>query len=217
MIRKRLEELEERTLQKGACLASASRGRLKPQEESPSRTCFMRDRDSIIHSKAFRRLKHKTQVFLSPEGDHYRTRLTHTLEVSQISRTVARGLRLNEDLTEAIALGHDLGHTAFGHAGERALGEVVPGGFAVIDSALVDRRTDRTDITAVYIPATRIAHENGIAKLANLIMLGALYKASGFTTMEALRAGVEKVVPPSKKELVELNMKAIHIGMEYQP
>ncbi len=141
MIRKRLEELEERTLQKGACLASASRGRPKPQEESPSRTCFMRDRDRIIHSKAFRRLKHKTQVFLSPEGDHYRTRLTHTLEVSQISRTVARGLRLNEDLTEAIALGHDLGHTAFGHAGEQALREVVPGGFAHNEQSLrvVDR------------------------------------------------------------------------------
>ena len=130
MIRKRLEELEERTLQKGACLASASRGRLKPQEESPSRTCFMRDRDRIIHSKAFRRLKHKTQVFLSPEGDHYRTRLTHTLEVSQISRTVARGLRLNEDLTEAIALGHDLGHTPFGHAGEYILNEICPEGFS---------------------------------------------------------------------------------------
>ena len=111
-IRRRLEEIEERTLSAGAALARQSRGRLRPEPESGARTCFMRDRDRIIHSKAFRRLKHKTQVFLSPEGDHYRTRLTHTLEVSQISRTVARGLGLNEDLTEAVALGHDLGHAA---------------------------------------------------------------------------------------------------------
>ena len=100
---------------------------------------------------------------------------------------------------------------------DKFIGTVVPGGFAVIDSALVDRKTDRADITAIYIPATKLAQENGIGKLANLIMLGALYQASGFTTMEALRAGVEKVVPPSKKELVELNMKAIHIGMDYRP
>ena len=93
------------------------------------RTIFQHDRDRILHCKAFRRLKHKTQVFLSPEGDHYRTRLTHTLEVSQIARTVARALGLNEDLTEAIALGHDLGHTPFGHAGERVLNELTPGGF----------------------------------------------------------------------------------------
>ncbi len=100
-----------------------------PEEEGELRTCFQRDRDRIIHSKAFRRLKHKTQVFLAPRGDHYRTRLTHVLEVAQIARTVARGLRLNEDLTEAIALGHDLGHTPFGHAGEMILREIHPGGF----------------------------------------------------------------------------------------
>ncbi|MBQ4577675.1 MAG: deoxyguanosinetriphosphate triphosphohydrolase, partial [Clostridia bacterium] len=104
-----------------ATFADASLGREREEAPDPVRTCFMRDRDRIIHSKSFRRLKHKTQVFLSPEGDHYRTRLTHTLEVAQISRTVARALRLNEDLAEAIALGHDLGHTPFGHAGERAL------------------------------------------------------------------------------------------------
>ena len=98
-------------------------------EECPTRTCFQRDIDRIVHSKAFRRLKHKTQVFLEPEGDHYRTRMTHTLEVSRIARTIARGLRLNEDLTEAAALGHDLGHTPFGHAGERVLSEIMPGGF----------------------------------------------------------------------------------------
>src|SRR5699024_8878452 len=110
-------------------LSQASRGRRRPEPPDPMRPCYQRDRDRIIHCKAFRRLKQKTQVFLSPEGDHYRTRLTHTLEVAQIARTVARALRLNEDLTEAIALGHDLGHTPFGHAGERALAEVCPFGF----------------------------------------------------------------------------------------
>lgn len=98
-------------------------------EECPVRTCFQRDMDRIVHSKAFRRLMHKTQVFLQPEGDHYRTRMTHTIEVSRIARTIARGLRLNEDLTEAVAFGHDLGHTPFGHAGERVLNELMPGGF----------------------------------------------------------------------------------------
>lgn len=120
------EERERSTLSKYACLSSESKGRRLPEPESDMRTCFARDRDRIIHSKAFRRLKHKTQVFLSPTGDHYRTRLTHTLEVSQISRTIARCLSLNEDLTEAIALGHDLGHTPFGHAGERVLREICP-------------------------------------------------------------------------------------------
>lgn len=112
-----------------ACLSANSRGRDKPIQPCPIRTEFQRDRDRIIHSKAFRRLKHKTQVFIIPEGDHYRTRLTHTLEVSQISRTIARGLRLNEDLTEAICMGHDLGHTPFGHAGEEVLNHIYPGGF----------------------------------------------------------------------------------------
>ena len=106
-----------------------SRGRVREEEECNVRTCFQRDRDRIIHCQAFRRLKHKTQVFLAPSGDHYRTRLTHTLEVAQIARTIARALRLNEDLTEAVALGHDLGHTPFGHAGERALNQVFENGF----------------------------------------------------------------------------------------
>ena len=113
-----------------ACKSSQSRGRARPEEECAIRTAFQRDTDRIVYSKAFRRLKHKTQVFLQPEGDHYRTRMTHTLEVSRIARTMARALSLNEDLTEAIALGHDLGHTPFGHAGERLLDEVMPGGFA---------------------------------------------------------------------------------------
>lgn len=119
--REEREREEHRSLSPLAAFADASAGRLVPEAPDPFRTAFQRDRDRIIHSKAFRRLSHKTQVFLSPEGDHYRTRLTHTLEVSQIARTIARALGLNEDLTEAIALGHDLGHTPFGHTGEDAL------------------------------------------------------------------------------------------------
>ncbi len=122
--RETIEEEEARRLSPYAQLSSKSRGRKAPIKPCPLRTCYQRDRDRIIHSKAFRRLTHKTQVFLAPERDHYRTRLTHTLEVSQISRTVARALKLNEDLAEAIALGHDLGHTPFGHIGEEALTEV---------------------------------------------------------------------------------------------
>lgn len=128
-IRQQFENNEEKLLSPYAALSKNSKGRLVPEEECEIRTCYQRDRDRIIHSQSFRRLKHKTQVFLAPTGDHYRTRLTHTLEVAQIARTIARALSLNEDLTEAIALGHDLGHTPFGHAGERALGELSPNGF----------------------------------------------------------------------------------------
>ena len=119
--RERREALEHETLAPEAAFADESRGRARPEEPDAWRTCYQRDRDRILHSKSFRRLMHKTQVFLSPEGDHYRTRLTHTLEVAQVARTIARALALNEDLTEAIALGHDLGHTPFGHTGEGAL------------------------------------------------------------------------------------------------
>lgn len=128
-VREQTQTIERLTLSRYAALSENSRGRVRPEPEDPLRPCYQRDRDRILHCKAFRRLKQKTQVFLSPEGDHYRTRLTHTLEVSQIARTIARALRLNEDLTEAIALGHDLGHTPFGHAGERALNRLCPGGF----------------------------------------------------------------------------------------
>ncbi len=128
-IRQTQEEWELQNLSPYASHSANSLGRDLPEEECDIRTIYQRDRDRIIHCKSFRRLKHKTQVFLSPEGDHYRTRLTHTLEVAQIGRTIARALRLNEDLTEAIALGHDLGHTPFGHAGERVLNEVCPYGF----------------------------------------------------------------------------------------
>lgn len=123
------ERIQAETLSPYAMLAQNSRGREIPVEPCQIRTAFIRDRDRILHSKSFRRLKHKTQVFLSPQGDHYRTRLTHTLEVSQIARTISRALRLNEDLTEAIAMGHDLGHTPFGHSGEDVLNELLPGGF----------------------------------------------------------------------------------------
>ncbi|MEG2119076.1 MAG: deoxyguanosinetriphosphate triphosphohydrolase [Pseudoflavonifractor sp.] len=128
-VREQTEIIERQILSPYACFAAESKGRQRPMEECPVRTCFQRDLDRIVHSKAFRRLKHKTQVFLQPEGDHYRTRMTHTIEVSRIARTIARGLRLNEDLTEAAAFGHDLGHTPFGHAGERALSTLMRGGF----------------------------------------------------------------------------------------
>ncbi|MCQ2524169.1 MAG: deoxyguanosinetriphosphate triphosphohydrolase [Lachnospiraceae bacterium] len=129
LIRESLEQWEKDFLSPYAMLSMNSKGRLKDEEPCDIRPVFQRDRDRIIHSKSFRRLKDKTQVFLSPEGDHYRTRLTHTLEVSQNARTLARALQLNEELVEAIALGHDLGHTPFGHAGERALNRICPLGF----------------------------------------------------------------------------------------
>src|SRR6202521_4276687 len=145
-IREELEAREAVTLSRHAALASRSRGRRDPEPEDPVRTCFQRDRDRIIHSKAFRRLMHKTQVFLSPLGDHYRTRLTHTLEVMQIARSIARGLPIYEDLVEAIALGHDVGHSPFGHAGEDAL----------------------TDVWAEYEPGARFIHS---AQSLRVVML----------------------------------------------
>ena len=135
-IREALEEREREILAPQAARSAESRGRLRPEPEDDVRPAFQHDRDRIIHSKAFRRLKHKTQVFLAPAGDHYRTRLTHTLEVSQIARTIAKALWLHEELTEAIALGHDLGHTPFGHAGERVLDSLVPGGFRHYEQSL---------------------------------------------------------------------------------
>ena len=135
-IREQLEIRERAELAPQAARSADSRGRERPEPEDPLRPAFQRDRDRIVHGKAFRRLKHKTQVFFSPAGDHYRTRLTHTLEVSQIARTIAKVLRLHEELTEAIALGHDLGHTPFGHAGERVLDGLVPGGFNHYEQSL---------------------------------------------------------------------------------
>jgi dGTPase len=135
-IREELEEQERAIFSSFATLSSKSRGRQRSEQECPLRPAFQHDRDRIIHSKSFRRLKHKTQVFLAPTGDHYRTRLTHTLEVSQIARTIAKSLHLNEDLTEAVSLGHDLGHTPFGHAGEDTLNSVLPDGFNHWDQSL---------------------------------------------------------------------------------
>lgn len=135
-IRERTLENERKTISEYGMLCAETKGRLTYEPECPVRTAYQRDRDRIIHSAAFRRLKHKTQVFLAPDSDHYRTRLTHTLEVSQIARTIAIGLGVNENLTEAIALGHDLGHTPFGHAGERALNEVFPDGFKHFEQSL---------------------------------------------------------------------------------
>ena len=135
-IRESLEQRERETLAPQAAKSADSRGRLRPEPEDDVRPAFQHDRDRIIHSKAFRRLKHKTQVFFAPAGDHYRTRLTHTLEVSQIARTIAKVLRLHEELTESIALGHDLGHTPFGHTGERVLQSLIPGGFNHYEQSL---------------------------------------------------------------------------------
>ena len=135
-IREALEQRERDTLAPQAAKSAESRGRLKPEPEDDVRPAFQHDRDRIIHSKAFRRLKHKTQVFFAPAGDHYRTRLTHTLEVSQIARTIAKVLQLHEELTESIALGHDVGHTPFGHAGERVIDQLVPGGFRHYEQSL---------------------------------------------------------------------------------
>lgn len=134
--REKRQTAEHGFIGKYGVLSENSEGRLEPDPECDIRTCFQRDIDRITHSKAFRRLKHKTQVYLQPEGDHYRTRLTHTLEVSRLARTVARALELNEDLTEAMALGHDLGHTPFGHAGERALNRIYKGGFKHYEQSL---------------------------------------------------------------------------------
>ncbi len=142
-LREQTQAREALCLSEFACRSADSRGRARQEEECPVRTAFQRDVDRIVYSKAFRRLKDKTQVFLKPEGDHYRTRLTHTLEVTRIARSIARGLSLNEDLTEAVAMGHDLGHTPFGHAGERALNLVMPGGFTHFAQSV--RVTDRLE------------------------------------------------------------------------
>ena len=135
-LREQLEQRERETLAPQAAKSADSKGRLRAEREDDVRPAFQRDRDRIIHCKAFRRLKHKTQVFFAPTGDHYRTRLTHTLEVSQIARTMAKVLRLHEELTEAIALGHDLGHPPFGHAGERVISTLMPGGFNHYEQSL---------------------------------------------------------------------------------
>lgn len=165
-IRLETEKTESNILSKYATLSKNSKGRLIQEPKCSIRTDFQRDRDRIIHSKAFRRLKHKTQVFIAPEGDHYRTRLTHTLEVAQISRTISRALRLNEDLAEAIALGHDLGHTPFGHTGEKVLNEIHKNGFKhneqslrVVD--LLENSGERNGLNLTYEVRDGILNHTG--------------------------------------------------------
>ncbi|MDL2215983.1 deoxyguanosinetriphosphate triphosphohydrolase [Ruminococcaceae bacterium OttesenSCG-928-N02] len=163
-IREETQRIEEKILSARACLSAATRGRAQPEDECPLRTPFQRDRDRILHSKAFRRLKQKTQVFISPEGDHYRTRLTHTLEVTQVARTIARALRLNEDLTEAIGLGHDVGHTPFGHAGERALNALNPDGFRHYEQSVRVNQVLERDMRGLNLTAEVV---NGIDRHTN--------------------------------------------------
>src|SRR5919106_5393466 len=145
--RLRTETQERESLAPSACRSEASRGRAVPEPDDALRTCFQRDRDRIVHSKAFRRLGHKTQVFIAPEGDHYRVRLTHTLEVTQVARTIARALRLNEDLVEAVCLGHDLGHTPFGHLGEEVVADFLPGFRHNLQSVRVVEVLERLNLT----------------------------------------------------------------------
>ena len=172
-IRLEIEEIERKNLSKYAMLSEKSLGRQLYEEKCSVRTDFQRDRDRIIHSKAFRRLKHKTQVFIAPEGDHFRTRLTHTLEVSQIARTIAKALKLNEDLVEAISLGHDLGHTPFGHTGERILNKLHPNGFNHNDQSirvveLLEHKTDRVGLNLTYEVREGIINHSGSTKSETL-------------------------------------------------
>lgn len=165
-IRKRTEELEDILLSPKAIKSKNSKGRKQLEQKCDIRTDFQRDRDRIIHSKSFRRLKHKTQVFIAPEGDHFRTRLTHTLEVSQIARTIGRSLRLNEDLIEAISLGHDLGHTPFGHTGERVLNRLHPGGFKHNEQSLrvvdiLEHKKDKIGLNLTYEVREGIKNHSG--------------------------------------------------------
>ena len=196
-VRERLIEEEKSRLSEYAVCSADSRGRLSEESPCPYRTEFQRDRDRIIHCNSFRRLKHKTQVFLSPLGDHYRTRLTHTLEVSQIARTIARALRLNEDLTEAISLGHDLGHTPFGHAGERVLNEITPFGYKhYLQSVRVVHRLEKNGkgLNLTYEVKNGIACHS--AKLVADTLEGRIVKISDKVAYinhdieDAIRAGV---------------------------
>jgi len=196
-LRELREDLERQILSPFGLLSANSGGRLRDEAECTMRTCFQRDVDRIIYSKSFRRLKHKTQVFLHPEGDHYRTRLTHTLEVARIARTIARGLRLNEDLTEAIALGHDLGHTPFGHAGERAMSELYEGGFRHYDQSLriVDllensgKGLNLTRETRIGIHHHSIGHEDDPLE-ARVVRLADRIAYINHDADDAIRAGL---------------------------
>ncbi len=215
-IRKRTEQIEQQTLSQYATLSSESKGRQRTVKPCPIRTCFQRDRDRIIHSKSFRRLKHKTQVFLAPTSDHYRTRLTHVIEVSQIARTIARSLRLNEDLTEAIALGHDLGHTPFGHAGEEILNEIHPGGFKHVIHSLrvVDvLEKDGKGLNLSYEVRDGISkHSKGMGSIDNpkirpetmegqVVRVSDLVAYANHDLDDALRSGIIKIGDVPKEAL----------------
>ncbi len=204
--RAHIEETERATLSDRAQRAAASKGREHLEEEDDLRTCFQRDRDRIVHCKAFRRLAHKTQVFLAPEGDHYRVRLTHTLEVAQVARTIARALRLNEDLVEAICLGHDLGHTPFGHLGEEVVAEWHPGFRHNLQSVRVVEVLEQLNLTwevrdgianhtwSMPLPATL---EGQIARYADRIAY------LNHDIDDAMRAGIltERDLPPQTLEV----------------
>ena len=209
--RQQREQMEHQLLAPGASFADASAGRARPEEPCSLRTCYQRDVDRITYSKAFRRLKHKTQVFLSPEGDHYRTRMTHTLEVSRIARTIARALRLNEDLTEAIALGHDLGHTPFGHAGERALRSIHPGGFEHNEQSL--RVADRLEKDGRGLNLCAEVRDGMLCHTGERLpgtLEGAVVRLSdriayvNHDTDDAVRAGImrEEDIPASVREVI---------------
>ena len=207
--RERYEQIEEQILSPYAALASRSKGRDREELPCNYRTAFQRDRDRVLHCKSFRRLKHKTQVFLSPEGDHYRTRLTHTLEVSQIARTIARALQLNEDLTEAISLAHDLGHTPFGHAGERALNAVMDGGFRHYEQSVrvVERlENDGRGLNLTYEVRNGIErHTSGEPAQTlegRIVRLADRVAYINHDIDDAIRAGVlsEEDVPPAIRE-----------------
>ena len=209
--REEREALEHRILAEGACFADHSLGRERKEEPCSLRTCFQRDVDRITYCKAFRRLKHKTQVFLSPEGDHYRTRMTHTLEVARIARTIARCLRLNEDLTEAIALGHDLGHTPFGHAGERALRKIHAGGFEHNEQSL--RVADRLEKggrglnLCAEVRDGMLCHTGERKPMTlegNIVRLSDRIAYVNHDTDDAVRAGImrEEDIPASVREVI---------------
>ena len=209
--REEREALEHRVLSEGACFADRSLGRERAEEACALRTCFQRDVDRVTYCKAFRRLKHKTQVFLSPEGDHYRTRMTHTLEVARIARTIARCLRLNEDLTEAIALGHDLGHTPFGHAGERALRKIHPGGFEHNEQSL--RVADRLEKggrglnLCAEVRDGMLCHtgeRKPVTLEGNIVRLSDRIAYVNHDTDDAVRAGImkEEDIPASVREVI---------------
>ena len=215
-VRERYQLMEGQTLAPWAAQSAQSRGRARPEPECPLRTAFQRDRDRIIHCKSFRRLKHKTQVFLTPRGDHYRTRLTHTLEVSQNARTIAKALRLNEDLVEAIALGHDLGHTPFGHAGERALDKLCSRGFAHYEQSVrvvekLEKQGKGLNLTVEVRDGIRNHRTSGNPSTleGKIVRLSDKIAYINHDIDDAIRAGIleEDDIPPEYRKTLGFNTK----------